>query len=69
MHVLNVAFMSPRASSPAWHQPVMVEEVLDLLRPRAGAVIVDATVGTGGHGLAILPRLLQIGRASCRERV
>src|SRR3989338_2316547 len=68
MHVLNVAFMSPRASSPAWHQPVMVEEVLDLLCPRAGAVIVDATVGTGGHSLAMLPRLLPNGRLIAIDR-
>lgn len=68
MHALNVAFMSPRASSPTWHQPVMVEEVLDLLRPRVGAVIVDATVGTGGHSLALLPRLLPDGQLIAIDR-
>ncbi|MBI4003492.1 MAG: 16S rRNA (cytosine(1402)-N(4))-methyltransferase RsmH [Candidatus Omnitrophica bacterium] len=54
--------MTARTSSPAWHQPVMVEAVLELLNPRSPAVIVDATVGTGGHSLALLPRLLPHGR-------
>ena len=54
--------MSSRAVQPVWHQPVMVEEVLELLHPRAGTVIVDATVGAGGHSHALLPRLLPDGR-------
>src|SRR6056297_2708237 len=37
-----------------YHEPVMVQEVLDLLQPRAGDVILDANVGTGGHALALL---------------
>ena len=52
----------------AWHQPVMSAEVLDLLAPRPGAVIVDATVGTGGHSLSILPRLLPDGRLIAVDR-
>ena len=68
MYALNVAFMSPRSTSAAYHQPVMVEAVLDLLHPRAGAVIVDATVGTGGHSLALLPRLLPNGRLIAIDR-
>ena len=68
MHVLEVAAMSPRSTSAAYHQPVMVEAVLDLLHPRAGAVIVDATVGTGGHSLALLPRLLPNGRLIAIDR-
>ena len=39
------------------HRPVMVEEVLDLLRCRPGGVFVDATLGLGGHAEAILERI------------
>ncbi len=35
-----------------FHRPVMVDEVLEYLRPGTGTVI-DATVGGGGHALAI----------------
>ncbi|HEX9163546.1 MAG TPA: 16S rRNA (cytosine(1402)-N(4))-methyltransferase RsmH [Thermoanaerobaculia bacterium] len=43
------------------HEPVLLQEILDHLRPpRADAIIVDATVGLGGHAEALLrvhPRL------------
>lgn len=45
------------------HRPVMVEEVLDHLVPSRG-LIVDATLGTGGHSAAILtayPKCTVIG--------
>ncbi len=37
-----------------YHAPVLVEEVLDLLDPRGDALLLDGTVGGGGHTLAIL---------------
>ena len=52
----------------AWHQPIMVDEVLELLRPRPGAIIVDGTVGTGGHSMAIAPRLLPDGALIAIDR-
>jgi len=36
------------------HQPVMLEEVLDLLRPAPGKVVLDMTLGGGGYSAAIL---------------
>jgi len=42
---------------PREHQPAMVAEVLQWLAPQPGAVIVDATVGGGGHALEICRRL------------
>ncbi len=36
------------------HQPVMVSQVLQYLRLRPGARVLDATVGCGGHAEAIL---------------
>ena len=40
----------------------MVDEVVSCLRPRAGEVAVDCTLGGGGHAQVILPRLLPGGR-------
>lgn len=39
------------------HQPVMLEEVLRELPLRPGAVVVDATLGLGGHALALAGRI------------
>ncbi len=41
------------------HVPVMLDRVLDLLEPvaaRESAVVVDATIGLGGHAAALLAR-------------
>src|SRR5579859_2312277 len=35
------------------HQSVMVHEVITLLEPHDGEVVVDATFGTGGHSRAL----------------
>ncbi|OFW59596.1 MAG: 16S rRNA (cytosine(1402)-N(4))-methyltransferase [Candidatus Solincola sediminis] len=36
------------------HVPVLLHEVIGHLNPRPGIVLVDATVGDGGHALALL---------------
>ncbi len=36
------------------HVPVLLEAVLEALRPAPGATLIDATVGGGGHALALL---------------
>lgn len=47
---------------PKFHIPVMVEEILDYLQAAPGQIIVDATVGTGGHSEQILKRITPGGR-------
>jgi 16S rRNA (cytosine1402-N4)-methyltransferase len=42
------------------HRPVMVDEVVDIMRPVPPGVVVDATVGAGGHSAALLDRLDQV---------
>ena len=44
------------------HIPVMLEEVLKYLQPRAGGQYVDGTIGSGGHTEAILERSAPGGR-------
>ena len=39
------------------HKPVMVEEVLDYLHPQPGHIILDCTVGGGGHAIKILDKI------------
>ncbi len=45
-----------------YHTPVMVNEVLDYLNLSPGQIVVDATIGTGGHSEAMLKRILPGGR-------
>jgi 16S rRNA (cytosine1402-N4)-methyltransferase len=45
-----------------WHIPVMVDQVLFYLDPRKGDLIVDYTVGSGGHARAILEEIVPGGR-------
>ena len=55
----------PTDSSPSsLHQPVLLQEVLEMLAPERGGIFVDATLGMGGHTEALIeknPHLRIIG--------
>jgi 16S rRNA (cytosine1402-N4)-methyltransferase len=44
------------------HRPIMVAEILELLAPKPGEVVVDCTLGYGGHAREILARLALGGK-------
>ena len=51
-----------------YHIPVMPDEIIEYLKLSPGKVIVDATLGTGGHALKILERIAPNGRLICVDR-
>ena len=42
---------------PKEHEPVLAEELIDVLDPRPGETFVDCTFGAGGHGRLIAERI------------
>jgi len=50
------------------HIPVLLEESLDYLNVQPGGVVVDATLGLGGHSAAIARRLGGRGKLICFDR-
>src|SRR4051794_41888886 len=42
---------------PTEHEPVLAEELIDLLDPRPGETFVDCTFGGGGHARLLAERL------------
>jgi 16S rRNA (cytosine1402-N4)-methyltransferase len=55
-------------SPPPVHRPVLLDEVLFWLAPREGAVLVDGTVGAGGHARALADRVGATGRVIGLDR-
>ncbi|MFB3881607.1 MAG: 16S rRNA (cytosine(1402)-N(4))-methyltransferase RsmH [Armatimonadota bacterium] len=51
-----------RDAKPEVHQPVLLRAVLEYLALEPGDVIVDATVGSGGHAAAIVERIKPGGK-------
>jgi 16S rRNA (cytosine1402-N4)-methyltransferase len=59
----TVAKVLAAGKTPAGtHRPIMVPEVLDALKPAAGEVAVDCTLGFGGHARELLARIVPGGR-------
>jgi len=43
------------------HVPVLVNQIIEGLKPQPGERFIDCTVGLGGHASAILERILPEG--------
>ncbi|MGO9601231.1 MAG: 16S rRNA (cytosine(1402)-N(4))-methyltransferase, partial [Isosphaeraceae bacterium] len=50
------------------HRPVLVDEVIEALAPAEGAVLVDGTVGAGGHAALLARRVGPAGRIIALDR-
>ena len=55
------------SSSPK-HVPVLLDEVVQWLQPRPGAVIVDGTLGGGGHTRELAQRVQPVGQVIALDR-
>ena len=44
------------------HIPVLSKEVIELVEPRIGDIIIDATVGLGGHTESLVQMIGEEGR-------
>ncbi len=59
----TVAKVLAAGKTPAgMHVPVMVDEILSVLDLRPGSIVVDCTLGFGGHARAMLARIVPGGR-------
>ena len=59
----DVAKVVASGKTPAgMHRPILVREILESLAPKPGAVMVDCTLGYGGHAREILGTIVPGGR-------
>jgi 16S rRNA (cytosine1402-N4)-methyltransferase len=59
----TVAKVLASGKTPAGtHRPIMVPEIIEVLALEAGQVVVDCTLGYGGHAQEILPRIQPGGK-------
>ena len=49
------------------HEPVLLADVLEVLAPSEGAVVIDCTTGRGGHALALAQRIGPRGQLLCLD--
>ena len=47
----------PRSTPQGEHRPVLLQEILHVLDPKPGMVVVDCTVGWAGHSAELLTRI------------
>lgn len=50
------------------HQPVMLDEVIEILDLESGQLVIDGTVGLGGHAFVIAQKIGETGRLICFDR-
>jgi 16S rRNA (cytosine1402-N4)-methyltransferase len=50
------------------HEPVLLDEVIHWLAPQPGQILVDGTLGGGGHAKAIVERLGDLGTLIALDR-
>ncbi len=57
------AHLRAKGNTPAGaHVPILVEEVLECLAPKPGEIVLDCTIGYGGHAWEFLKRIAPDGR-------
>ena len=59
---------TPAVTNPTVHLPVLAEEVLQLLAPQPGQIIVDGTLGGGGHTRLLAERVGPAGYVLALDR-
>jgi 16S rRNA (cytosine1402-N4)-methyltransferase len=50
-------FQRQRSTPAGEHRPVMLDEIMTVLDPQPGQVVVDCTLGWGGHAVELLKRV------------
>ncbi|MDZ4676726.1 MAG: 16S rRNA (cytosine(1402)-N(4))-methyltransferase RsmH [Oligoflexia bacterium] len=62
-YVEDIEKIKSRGATPAGtHRPICVNEILEILNPQPGNIVLDATLGYGGHSSLILQKILPGGR-------
>ena len=54
--------VAPMMKRQPRHIPVLMDEVLEALQPRAGETIADCTLGLGGHAAELLRHITPGGK-------
>lgn len=62
MKSVNICEISERSELIYHHRPVLIDEVIENLNLTPGKVVLDATIGEGGHSIEIFKKILPGGR-------